>query len=352
MKRLGLVGLAAIASVLALRTDVVRAQRPVRAPLEVYFIDVEGGAATLMVTPNRESVLVDCGWPGLGDRDPKRIEHVARYVLGLERIDHFVATHWHTDHYGGIEGLAKRIPIGTYWDHGVPETLADDPRGYQTLISAYRRANGGKSRALKPGDRIPLRDAGMPVELRVVAGGGKVIGEGDTAGPMSCARHRDAPVKDESDNMRSLALHLRYGKFDFLNCGDLTWNIEHKLACPQNRVGKVDLWQVTHHGAPQSGNPALVEAIEPRCAIICNGPRKGGDPRTFATLKKTRSLEGIFQLHRNVTSTPMDNAKTTHIANPEEKCRGEFLRMTLDPSGERYSVAVGGQMPTQTFAVR
>ncbi|MBM3458733.1 MAG: MBL fold metallo-hydrolase, partial [Armatimonadetes bacterium] len=57
-----------------------------------------------MVTPQRESILVDCGWPRADDRDAQRIEHVARYVVGLDRIDHFVATHWHTDHYGGIEG--------------------------------------------------------------------------------------------------------------------------------------------------------------------------------------------------------------------------------------------------------
>ena len=89
----------------------VGAQPATGRPLEIYFIDVEGGAATLLVTPERESILIDSGWPGLDDRDPKRIVHVLKDLAGCDQLDHLVTTHWHTDHYGGVAGLARMVRI-------------------------------------------------------------------------------------------------------------------------------------------------------------------------------------------------------------------------------------------------
>src|SRR4029079_15071510 len=86
--------------------------------LDIYFIDVEGGAATLIVTPLGESLLIDSGFPG--DRDAGRIAHVARDVAHLVQIDHYITTHWHRDHMGGIPQLSKLIPVRNYYDHGLP----------------------------------------------------------------------------------------------------------------------------------------------------------------------------------------------------------------------------------------
>ena len=80
--------------------------------LDISFIDTEGGAATLIVTPAGESVLIDCGNPG--PRDAERIHQTATQQAGLEAIDHLVITHWHTDHYGGVARLAKLMPIRNY----------------------------------------------------------------------------------------------------------------------------------------------------------------------------------------------------------------------------------------------
>lgn len=337
-----------VAAALAFSSNSRPQAAPVR-PLDIYFIDVEGGAATLMVTPRGESVLVDCGWPREDGRDAKRIEHAARYVAGLSQIDHYVTTHWHTDHYGGIEYLAKLMPVRHYWDRGIPESLPEDPRGFPILMAAYKRASGGKTSMLKPGDRLPLNGGGVPAELKVVAASGKVLGEGKKELGHSCKRHPSKPV-DNSDNGKSIALLFKYGRFDFLNCGDLTWNFEHKLVCPKNRVGEVDLFQVTHHGSDSSNNPAVIEAIKPRCAVICNGPKKGGAAATFATLKKSPTLEGIFQLHRNITTGPDDNTQPEFIANMEEKCSGEFLRVRVE--GDQYTVSRGANTPLKTFHVR
>src|SRR5689334_11305900 len=119
--------------------------------LDIYFIDTEGGAATLMVTPRGESVLIDCGNPG--GRDAERIHKVADQA-GLKQLDHLIVTHWHTDHYGGVARLAQLLPVKNWYHHGIPDKLDEDPRNFPTLIQAYRQAAGGGSRVLQPGDKI------------------------------------------------------------------------------------------------------------------------------------------------------------------------------------------------------
>src|SRR5262245_19147470 len=120
--------------------------------LDIYFIDTEGGAATLIVTPAGESVLIDCSNPG--PRDAERIHKVAAEVAGLKAIDHLAITHWHTDHYGGAEKLSSLMPIRHFYNRGIPEKLDEDPKNFPTLIAAWKKASKGKSQTMHPGDEI------------------------------------------------------------------------------------------------------------------------------------------------------------------------------------------------------
>src|SRR5258706_13423376 len=86
-------------------------------PLQIYFIDVEGGQATLLVGPSGQSMLVDTGWPGYSSRDALRIIAAAKNAK-IKKIDYVVITHHHTDHVGGAKQLAERFPIGTFIDKG------------------------------------------------------------------------------------------------------------------------------------------------------------------------------------------------------------------------------------------
>jgi glyoxylase-like metal-dependent hydrolase (beta-lactamase superfamily II) len=149
----------------------VRSQTASRT-LDIYFIDVEGGAATLIVTPTGESLLIDSGFPG--DRDAGRIAHVALEVAGLKQIDHYVTTHWHRDHVGGIPRLAQLIPVKSYYDHGLPKTIGADLQ--PELIEAYKQTTQGKSVTLTPGDTIKLQSPKYmpPLFVRVLAAGGRV----------------------------------------------------------------------------------------------------------------------------------------------------------------------------------
>jgi competence protein ComEC len=341
----------ALAAVVPGRAD---EPKPV-AGLDIYFIDVMGGAATLIVTPERESILIDSGWPGKGDRDPKRIEHVLKEVAGLDHLDHLVTTHWHTDHYGGVEGLAKRVRIDRFWDRGLPDldkadgdkaAYPDGPRAGDPLGVAYRKASDGKRKALKAGDRLPLKGG---IEAIVLASGGEVISSPSSgqANPECGSAPADLAA-DPSDNARSLVLRFRLGEFTFLDCGDLTWNVEKKLVCPNDLIGPIDLFQVTHHGLDISNHPTLVRTIKPTVAVMDNGPRKGGTAATVKRLKAIPSIRALYQLHKNAATGPDDNTEAALIANADP-AGGEFIHAAVAPDGSSFAVRIGKAGPPQRF---
>jgi competence protein ComEC len=326
---------------------------PAAGGLDIYWCDVEGGAATLIVTPARESVLVDSGWPG--ERDPERIAKLAREVAGVQQIDHYITSHWHTDHFGGIQRLVELIPIKNFYDHGFPELPQRDIT--PELVDNYKRASKGKTTVLKPDDQIRLKQLqGTPnVALKVYAGHGVVSGERSDAGQIrECTANpkHEAKALDNSDNARSLAFVLAFGGWEFFDAGDLTWNVEHKLVCPKSLVSPVDVYQVTHHGMDISNHPALIQALQPRVAVMNNGAKKGGAETVVRLLKSTPSIEALFAVHRNVQTRPEDNADPALTANDVEQCGGEHIRLSVAPDGKSYTVALPSKKTTRTFSTK
>lgn len=323
-----------------------------RAPtLDIYFVDVEGGAATLIITPAGESILIDSGNPG--SRDPERIAATAARV-GLTAIDRLITTHWHIDHYGGVERLARLLPVRHFYDHGIPDTLSEDPQGFALLIAAYKTASRGKSITVRPGDEIPLRQlAGSPpLTLRCVCGGGDVVADRPGSPPNPAAGKHVPQPADTSDNARSLGFVLGFGEFRFLDLGDLTWNVEYKLVAPTDKLGPVDVYQVTHHGLEVSSNPVLLNTVRPRVAVFNNGARKGCHPSVTAALRRIPDVQAIYQLHRNVLVPAQENTDPAMIANPDEACRGENIRLTVAADARRYAVTVGATGKPRQFETR
>lgn len=319
--------------------------------LDIYFIDVEGGAATLFVTPAGESLLIDSGYPDNHGRDLDRIIHVARDVAGLRTISHAVVSHWHADHYGNHAGLKARFGIETFWDRGIPDGLAEDEQ-YENRIAAYRAASQNASRPLLAGAHLPLKSTGTPLSVTVLTSGGEVA---ENTGPLNPFADRHIPQPDDpSDNASSLSLLFQFGDFRFLTCGDLTWNVEGRLVTPRNPIGTIDLFMVTHHGLPVSNNPALVLAIDPTVAVMCNGPTKGGAEQTMQTLREVRSLKDWFQLHRNVQLDNSLQAPAEFIANSgsTETCQGQWIMASVAPDGRSYFVRVGDSGKVHEYQTR
>jgi len=337
-----------LAILLILAMCLMAAQQAKSGPraLDIYYVDVEGGAATLIITPAGESIMVDAGWPGFDGRDAKRIEEAMK-TAGITEIDHMIMTHYHTDHYGGIPELAKRVKVNKFYDHGPMSSLEED-KDFAQKYAAYQSVTKGQSITLKPGSTIKLKQAPgtPPLLLQCFAARAQVISRKEVTGSSNAAASANTECsnaaskpEDRSDNARSIVFLLRYGTFDFLDTGDLTWNVEQQLVCPQNLLGEIDLYQVGHHGTNTSNNPVMLRSIKPAAAIMNNGPRKGGHPDTFKALRELPSLQDLWQVHRNVTSTPEQNAAEEFIANLDEQNDSAYMiRVSVDGVKKTFTV--------------
>ena len=297
-------------------------------PLQIYFIDVEGGQSTLVVSPSGQSLLIDAGWPGYEGRDADRIL-AAAHQAGLSQIDYVLITHYHRDHVGGVPQLLDGMKVGTFVDHGPNQ---EDSEVTRTDYAAYEKAIAGHPGVtVKPGWGLPMKG----LEVRVLAAAGDHIttplpGAGE-ANPY-CKGAPAAPA-DDTENARSIGVLITYGKFRFLDLGDLTKKKELELACPDNLIGTVDLFLVTHHGADLSNPKGLDWALHPRVAVIDNGPRKGSSPAAWQIVHDSPGLEDLYQLHYAAESDKDHNVDPEHIANVKENCEGKYIKVTAENDG-------------------
>jgi beta-lactamase superfamily II metal-dependent hydrolase len=283
-------------------------------PLQVYSIDVEGGQSTLIVSPSGQSLLIDTGWPGFNGRDADRIV-AATKVAGLKQIDYVLITHFHRDHVGGVPQLAERMKIGTFIDHG--PNLEDSDVTRQDYAAYEKVLRGHKHMVVKPGDHIPIEG----LDVLVLTGAGDHIQKAlpGAGQPNPACADQPKPPTDTTENARSLGTLITYGKFRMLDVGDLTKDKELELMCPNNLIGTVDLFIVSHHGWSQSNSNAFVSAIHPQAAIMNNGARKGGSPDVWTVVNNVEGPDRFWQLHYSVEGGSEHNVPEKFIANPDEK---------------------------------
>jgi len=292
--------------------------------LDIYVIDVEGGNATLFVAPSGESLLIDTGNGGAqAARDVSRIM-AAMKDAGVVNIDHLITTHWHGDHFGGMAEFASKVTVKEFIDHGgnVQPAQAADDFLKTTYPQLYAKA---KHTVVKPGDKIAISG----LEWRIVASGGEHIASSLPGAGKSnphCSSFKPQDV-DKTENAQSVGSHITFGKFRALHLGDLTWNKEFDLMCPQNRLGTVDLWIVSHHGQAISNSEVLAHAIQPRVAIVNNGTRKGGQPEAMKIIHSSPGLEDLWQLH------------FSQLSGQEYTVAGMFIANTADDAPSSMPVA-------------
>jgi beta-lactamase superfamily II metal-dependent hydrolase len=320
-----LLGAAAGLMALAVQAGADRVAAQTRTTLDIYVVDVEGGNATLYVAPSGESVLIDTGnvAPDAAKRDAGRIMAAARDAR-LTQIDHLITTHWHGDHFGGMVELAKQIPIRDFIDHGpnIQPVAAFDEFFAKTYPALYGNA---KHTIAKPGDVVPVSG----LDWRIVSSAGQVLKTplaGAGAANPSCAGFKPQPV-DTTENAQSVGSIIAFGKFRVAQLGDLTWNKEFDLMCPNNPVGTVDLFVVSHHGLNISNSEALVHGIRPRVAIMNNGTRKGGFPEPMKIIHSSPGLEDLWQIH------------FSQLSGQEYTVPGMFIANLLDEPSAAMPVA-------------
>jgi beta-lactamase superfamily II metal-dependent hydrolase len=301
---------------------------PAAKNLEVYFIDVEGGQATLVVPPGGESMLIDTGWAGFNHRDAERIAAAAK-AAGVKKIDYLLITHYHADHVGGVPQLAEKLPIKNFVDHGDNTETGKQAEILSNAYKAYR--DKGNHIVVKPGDTIPVKG----LDVKVLSAAGEVVAKplpgGGRPNPECGSFQRHADGTDE--NPKSVGVLMTFGSFRMIDMGDLTWNKEYDLVCPDNKIGPVDVYVVSHHGMNMSGSPQWVHALAPKVAIMDNGAKKGGSPEIWQTIHDTPGLQDLWQLHFAVAGGKEHNSSDTVIANVDEVCEGKWIKLTAEREG-------------------
>jgi beta-lactamase superfamily II metal-dependent hydrolase len=296
--------------------------------LLIYSIDVEGGQATLLVSPSGGSLLVDTGWPNVNGRDADRIQQAMKDA-GIAKIDHVLITHFHTDHVGGVPELVKRVPIGEFLDHGPNREDSDITRHD---YAAYLKAIEGKPRRIvHPGDTISI--PGLETIVLTADGEHIVAVPGVKPEPNPYCATEPKWELDTTENPRSTGVLVRFGKFRFLDLGDLTKAKEIPLVCPENLIGTVDLYLVNHHGFNLSNSKAFVDAIRPRVAIMDNGAHKAGSPEAWQTVHESPGLEDLWMLHTAEDSDAAHNSAEPLTANVKGGADGAYLKVMAAADG-------------------
>jgi competence protein ComEC len=333
--------------------------------LEIYWVDVEGGAATLLISPSGESMLIDTGFEVDG-RDAKRI-YAAAQQAGLKKIDYVVISHYHADHVGGLAALSKMIPLGKFYGRGDEIEPVN-----QKWLDSYRAASAGKRTIVKPGDRIPIKG----IEVLVVSSDGRLLDKPLTGGgpnALCATAEQKAPAGPENQYM--VGTLITFGRFKLLALIDLDWEKEMELVCPVNKLGTVTLYQSGRHGSfDGAGSPALLGAIRPQVAVINNGPRKGlgqvddtvrsitpagikvtpYERNAYARLSKIPGIEGIWQGHQSLLDKdPSHNTSPGMIANLDDTadCKGNWIKASVEPSG-RLTITNGRNGFSKSYMAR
>ncbi len=305
---------------------------PAAKTLDMWVIDTEGGKALLLVSPSGQSMLIDTGFPGYNGRDTGRIVEACQ-AAGVKKLDFLVTTHYDLDHVNNTPSLLAKIPAATFVDHGAP--VVNDPRTLAAVKAYTDLAEKGKRIVVKPGDKLPFRG----VEVQIVTSAGKALQKplkgGGAANPACEGVQKiswPGGSEDTSENGASLGLLFTFGRFRMLDMGDLTWNKELELMCPNNPIGTVDLFMASHHGHNISNSPALVNAIQPRVAIMNNGVKKMGMPAAMKVLKSAPGMQALYLLHWSANA-PDDNPPAEYIANLQDSPDGKWIKVSAEQSG-------------------
>jgi beta-lactamase superfamily II metal-dependent hydrolase len=319
--------------------------------LDVYVINVDHGNAVLVVTPAGQSMLLDAGPPG-----KVYVDRILAAIAdaGVKQIDYSVVSHYDWDHFATLPELVKTVPIRNFVDHG-PELKKDDAAKSGSgkrnpLLENYLKVRAtGNHIVPVPGDKIPLTG----VDVQVVSCAGKVLSAPlkGGGGPNPACWLTDLVAENEEEDALSVGVLIEFGKFRFIDLGDLTWNMSYRLFCPENKIGTVDLYLITHHGlsytqqavgeaqaSARSCPPCEVYGLRPRVAILTAGEdyvARLSTPAAWQRIRLSPGLEDIWQTNYQAQGGAQNNAPEQFIAclNVATSKGGDWIKASAKADG-------------------
>jgi len=271
-------------------------------------------------------MLVDCGKNGHGDRIKAVMD-----TAGVTQIDVFVNTHYHEDHYGGIDDLVRdfNVPVLEAYDRGDKDYLPASRTSGTTYIN-YNNTVGEDAIHL-------IRDSTIPfdplVTVTCISSGGVVIGE-------------DNPASGRDENDMSVSLLVTHGQFTYFVGGDIEEATESKIAERDLVVG-VDVYQANHHGSGTSSSRPFMEDLGPTVIIISNGSHGRYFHPRQTTLDLYSSLPDspvVFQTNKCLKGSPCGNVPDNRIGDPETRDEDGTVLIEVDNTAGTYTVSLGSNV--------
>lgn len=211
--------------------------------LYIHFLDVGQGDSTLIMLPNKEVMLIDCGTNKSGNS-------VVDYIksLDIRRIDYLIGTHPHEDHIGGMDDVINSFEIGQVY---MPR-VTTDTKTFEDVLDAI--ANKG-------------------LLVNTAKSGVSILNEGDITAKFL------APVSDTYNNLNnySAVVMLNYNGGSFLFTGDA--EKESELEILKQRSISAHVLKVGHHGSTTSTADDFLNGVNPLYAVIsCGSGNTYGHP--------------------------------------------------------------------------
>lgn len=231
--------------------------------LRIFFIDVGQGDSTLIITPDKKTVLVDGGGSDSFDVGEKVL---LPYLLDrrILKIDYVLISHFDTDHCGGILTIMEKVKVKNIIISEQAEHSENYERFKKLMIHKKIRLI-----EVKKGDKIKI---GRYSEFKILFPTSRLLSEN----PL---------------NNNSIVAQFNYNNFKMLFTGDIEKLAEQQILKTEKAEIRADILKVAHHGSKTSSIPEFIKAVRPKIALIGVGKNNTFGHPNQQTIKNLENIK-------------------------------------------------------------
>ena len=212
--------------------------------LNVYYLDVSQGDASILISPKKEVTMIDTG--GLTtDENYYTAKNIIKFLhsISIKKIDNLIISHGDFDHIGNAFYLVNNIKVGK-------------------VIFNNNEFNELETNLIKI-----LQDKKIEFQK----------GNSNLQGKYLTWQFLNTRLYD-NENDNSLVTYLKYQDYTFLFIGDASKLTEEDVI-KKYKLPKIDFLKVGHHGSKTSSSKEFISKINPKYSIISVGRKnKYGHP--------------------------------------------------------------------------